>query len=176
MPDGPGWLSVRARWGYAVACAVVVLDQLTKHWASAELSFRQPLPVTSWFDLTLAHNTGAAFSFLAGAGGWQRWFFAVIAIVVSAVMVVWLTRLSRDRVWIGLALGLILGGGIGNLWDRMALGYVVDFISVHYGRWYWPAFNIADSAISLGAVILVLDSFYTTPPASPGKAGERNDG
>ena len=134
MPDGPGWLSVRARWGYAVACAVVVLDQLTKHWASAELSFRQPLPVTSWFDLTLAHNTGAAFSFLAGAGGWQRWFFAVIAIVVSAVMVVWLTRLSRDRVWIGLALGLILGGGIGNLWDRMALGYVVDFISVHYGR------------------------------------------
>ncbi len=176
MPDGPGWLSARARWGYAVACVVLVLDQLTKHWASAELSYRQPLPITSWFDLTLAHNTGAAFSFLAGAGGWQRWFFAGIAVLVSAVMVVWLTRLPRDRVWIGLALGLILGGGVGNLWDRMALGYVVDFISVHYGPWYWPAFNIADSAISLGAVILVLDSFYTNPPANPEKAGGRNNG
>ena len=176
MPDGPGWLSVRARWGYAVACVVLVLDQLTKYWASAELSYRQSLAITSWFDLTLAHNTGAAFSFLAGAGGWQRWFFAGIAVLVSAVMVVWLTRLPRDRVWIGLALGLILGGGIGNLWDRMALGYVVDFISVHYGPWYWPAFNIADSAISLGAVILVLDSFYTNPPANPEKAGGRNNG
>ncbi len=156
-----GWLSVRAVWGYTTAVVVIALDQWTKALASSELQYRVPVEVTAWFDLLLAHNSGAAFSFLAGAGGWQRWLFAFIALAVSAVMVVWLSRLPRHRLWVGFALGLVLGGGLGNLWDRMALGYVVDFISVHYRDWYWPAFNIADSAISLGAILLVLDSLFT---------------
>ena len=164
MPDmpeaGTGWLSVRARWGYGIAAAVLLLDQWSKHWASTALTYREPVPLPSWFDLLLAHNTGAAFSFLADAGGWQRWFFTLITVVVSVVLVVWLTRLPRHRIWLAMALGLILGGGLGNLWDRLQLGYVVDFISLHYGGWYWPAFNVADSAISVGACIIVLDSFF----------------
>jgi signal peptidase II len=106
----------------------------------------------------LAHNTGAAFSFLASAGGWQRWFLAAVAGVVSVVVAVWLTRLEPRQRILGLSLGLILGGGLGNLIDRVTLGYVVDFISWHYEEWYWPAFNIADSAICLGAVLLLWDS------------------
>ena len=116
--------------------------------------------ITSWFDLMLAHNTGAAFSFLASAGGWQRWFLAGVALVVSVVVSVWLTRLKHTEQMLGIALGLVLGGGLGNLIDRVSLGYVVDFISWHYNDWYWPAFNIADSAICVGAVLLVWDSFF----------------
>lgn len=160
-----GFWSLRARWGYALALAVIGLDYWTKAWASSTLAYRQPVAVTSWFDWMLAHNTGAAFSFLADAGGWQRWFFATVALVVSAVMVVWLSRIPTTKRWIGAALGLILGGGLGNLWDRLNYGYVVDFISVHYGDWYWPAFNIADSAISLGAAILILDSLFQSDQA-----------
>lgn len=164
MPDipgaGAGWFSVRARWGYAIAITVLVLDQVSKYWASGSLHYLDPIVVTPWFNFMLAHNTGAAFSFLADAGGWQRWFFTVVSFVVSGVILVWLARLPSSRFWLGVALGLILGGGIGNLWDRIALGYVVDFISLHYGDWYWPAFNVADSAISVGALLIVLDSFF----------------
>ena len=160
MPDSAGFSSRPALCGYGVAMTVVMLDQLTKHWASATLVYRDPVAVTSWFDFMLAHNSGAAFSFLADAGGWQRWFFTVITVVISVVLVVWLSRLSRSQLWLGLGLGLILGGGLGNLWDRLALGYVVDFVSLHYRTWYWPAFNVADSAISVGAVLLIIDSFY----------------
>jgi len=159
MPEGAGFFSRQALMGYGVAVAIAVLDQWTKHLASLELSYRVPVELTSWFDLTLAHNTGAAFSFLAGAGGWQRWFFTAVAAAVSVVLIVWLSRLSQHRVPLAVALGLVLGGGLGNLYDRVALGYVVDFISIHYQQWYWPAFNIADSAITVGAVVLVLDSF-----------------
>ena len=119
-----------------------------------------PVEVTSWFDLMLAHNTGAAFSFLASAGGWQRWFLTAVAVAVSVVVVIWLTRLKQSERILGVALGLVLGGGVGNLIDRVSLGYVVDFISWHYNDWYWPAFNIADAAICLGAVLLVWDSFF----------------
>jgi signal peptidase II len=119
-----------------------------------------PVEVTSWFDLMLAHNTGAAFSFLASAGGWQRWFLTAVAVAVSVVVVIWLTRLKQSEQILGVALGLVLGGGVGNLIDRVSLGYVVDFISWHYNDWYWPAFNIADAAICLGAVLLVWDSFF----------------
>ena len=160
-----GFWSLRARWGYALALAVIGLDYWTKAWASSTLAYRQPVAVTSWFDWMLAHNTGAAFSFLADAGGWQRWFFATVALVVSAVMVVWLSRIPTIKRWVGAALGLILGGGLGNLWDRLNYGYVVDFISVHYDDWYWPAFNVADSAISLGAAILILDSLFQSDQA-----------
>lgn len=161
MHDG-GFTSRRATWGYGIALLVILLDQWTKQWASAELVYRLPVEVTQFFNLMLAHNSGAAFSFLADAGGWQRWFFAAVALVVSLVVIVWLSRLPAHRFWLGTALGLILGGGLGNLWDRIAYGYVIDFISLHYADWYWPAFNIADSAITVGAAILVADSLFTT--------------
>ena len=146
--------------GFVLAAVVIGLDQYTKALASAELQYRVPVEITSWFDLMLAHNTGAAFSFLASAGGWQRWFLAGVALVVSVVVSVWLTRLKHSEQVLGIALGLVLGGGLGNLIDRVSLGYVVDFISWHYNDWYWPAFNIADSAICVGAVLLVWDSFF----------------
>ena len=146
--------------GFLLAAIVIGLDQYTKVLATDELQYRVPVEVTSWFDLMLAHNTGAAFSFLASASGWQRWFLAGVAVAVSFVVVVWLTRLKRSELLLGIALGLVLGGGLGNLIDRISLGYVIDFISWHYNDWYWPAFNIADAAICLGAVLLVWDSFF----------------
>jgi signal peptidase II len=146
------------RW-YALALAVVVLDQLAKGLASSALEYGRPLQVFPWFDLTLHHNTGAAFSFLNDAGGWQRWMFSAVAVVIGAVLAVWLYRLPPSPRLLPCALALILGGALGNLWDRVALGYVVDFISVHYQRWYFPAFNLADSAISVGAACMLLDSF-----------------
>jgi signal peptidase II len=145
--------------GFILALLVIALDQYTKMWASNELVYRVPVEVTAWFDLMLAHNTGAAFSFLASAGGWQRWFLAVVALLVSVFVAVWLTRLEPQQRLLGVSLGLILGGGLGNLVDRVTLGYVVDFISWHYQSWYWPAFNIADSAIFCGAILLLWDSF-----------------
>ncbi|WP_232059085.1 signal peptidase II [Kineobactrum salinum] len=147
-----------AGW-YLLALTVVVLDQLTKGLADQYLQYGTPVPLTPWFNLTLQYNSGAAFSFLSDAGGWQRYLFSVVAGMISLVLIVWLSRLSRGQYLLGLALALILGGAIGNLWDRLVLGHVIDFISVHYGGYYFPAFNLADSAITVGAVCMILDSF-----------------
>jgi signal peptidase II len=152
-----GWYALR--W-YSLALVVIVLDQYTKGLASAGLDYARPVQVFSWFNLTLQHNTGAAFSFLSDAGGWQRYFFTLVAIGISAALVVWLYVLPRGQWLLALSLGLILGGALGNVWDRMALGYVVDFISVHYSNRYFPAFNLADSAISVGAACMLFDSFF----------------
>lgn len=143
------WLSV----------VVVALDQLTKFYFEDALSLYQRIEVIpGYFSWTLAYNTGAAFSFLANEAGWQRWLFAVIAVVVSGVLVVWLKRLRADETWLAIALALVLGGAVGNLYDRVVLGHVVDFILVHWqNRWYFPAFNLADSAITVGALMLALD-------------------
>lgn len=141
-----------------VSVVVVVLDQLTKSVATAELVLHQPVALFPGFNFTLMHNEGAAFSFLSDASGWQRWFFTVIAIVVSIGITIWLARLPKDQKLMAISLSLILGGAIGNVWDRILLGYVVDFIDVYYSQYHWPAFNIADSAISVGAAILILDS------------------
>ncbi len=146
------------RW-YVLAIVVIVLDQISKHWVSAALTYGEPVVFTPFFNFTLLHNPGAAFSFLSDAGGWQRWFFTVVAAVISVVLVIWLARVSEKR-YEALALALILGGAIGNLYDRVALGYVVDFIVVHYQDYYWPAFNIADSAITVGAALLILDMLF----------------
>jgi signal peptidase II len=146
------------RW-YLLALLMIGLDQYTKALASESLQYARPVEVFSWFNLTLQHNTGAAFSFLSDAGGWQRWFFTVIALVISVGLAIWLFIAPRSQWLLSLSLALILGGAIGNVWDRMALGYVVDFISVHYRNWYFPAFNIADSAITVGAACMLLDSF-----------------
>lgn len=141
-----------------LSALVIALDLSTKAIASHYLVMHQPLPVFPGFNWTLMHNTGAAFSFLSEASGWQRWFFSIIAIAASVGITVWLKRLQPNQVWLAVSLALILGGALGNVWDRLTLGYVVDFIQVYYDRWAFPAFNVADSAISVGAVILVIDS------------------
>jgi len=145
------WLSV----------LVFVVDQVTKYWFDNNLSMYERIAVIpDFFSWTLAYNTGAAFSFLADESGWQRWLFALIATVVSAVLVVWLKRLKPEETWLAVGLALVLGGALGNLVDRVIFGHVVDFILVHWqNRWYFPAFNIADSAITVGAVLLALDMF-----------------
>ncbi|MBV2205472.1 lipoprotein signal peptidase [Pseudomonas sp. JL972] len=143
----------------SLSVLVIVVDQVTKHWFEANFSLYQKVDVIpGYFAWTLAYNTGAAFSFLADHNGWQRWLFAVIAIGVSVVLVVWMTRLKASETWLAVALALVLGGALGNLYDRVVLGHVVDFILVHWqNRWYFPAFNIADSAITVGALMLALD-------------------
>jgi signal peptidase II len=150
-----------------LAAVVIVLDIETKQWATETLLLYRPSHINSWLNWTLAHNYGAAFSMLADAGGWQRWFFTILASVVTVVLLVWLFRLERGDWRTGLSLGLIIGGALGNLIDRIQLGYVVDFIDVHYGGHHWPAFNIADSAISCGIVLMLLDALilsFRKPP------------
>ena len=148
------------RW-LLLAALVIVADLATKTWVTAIFREGQELPVTSFFSLVLAYNTGAAFSFLAGAAGWQRWFFAAIAVAASVFIVILLKRGGSRMFCLGLA--LILGGGLGNLWDRVTIGRVTDFLLFHYQGWSWPAFNVADSAISVGAALLILDSFRPRP-------------
>lgn len=140
-----------------ISVLVIFLDQVTKYVAISELQLHQPLAVMPLFNLTLMYNTGAAFSFLSDAAGWQRWFFTIVALVVSSVIVVWLYRLPKGSTWLAIALALILGGALGNVWDRLTLGYVVDFIQVYYQNWFFPAFNVADSAITVGAIMLIID-------------------
>ncbi len=144
----------------AVAVLVVVLDQLTKHLAETYLGYAEPLPVLPSFNLTLLYNPGAAFSFLSDAGGWQRWFFVAVSLLASLALGLWLSKLRAGQWRLALALSLVLGGALGNLIDRLWLGHVVDFIQVYYRDWYFPAFNIADSAITVGAVVLIWDSIF----------------
>ena len=147
----------RLRWLWLTG-VVLVLDQQTKAWIGASLSLYERIGVLPFLDITRVHNRGAAFSFLSTASGWQRWFFAALALVVSALIVIWLRRLPPGQGRLAAALALVLGGALGNLWDRLQLGYVIDFIDVYYGNWHWPAFNVADSAITVGAVLLILDA------------------
>jgi len=145
-------------WTWLVVAAVVIVaDQLTK--AAMLASFRpgDQLVLTPFASLVLAFNTGAAFSFLANADGWQRWFFTAIA-SAAAAFILWLLRRGGNRVYLT-GLALILGGALGNLYDRLTIGTVVDFLLLHYRGFAWPAFNVADSAITVGAALLILDSF-----------------
>ncbi len=157
----------RLKW-LRLSLLVFVLDQASKLFFENSLSlYQQIVIIPDYFSWTLAYNKGAAFSFLASESGWQRWFFAAVAVVVSVVLVVWLKRLKANETWLALALALVLGGAIGNLFDRVVYGHVIDFILVHWqNRWYFPAFNLADSAITLGAILLALDMF------KPQKSGE----
>lgn len=139
---------------------VVALDQGTKYLADTYLQFHQSVPLFPMFNFTLSYNAGAAFSFLSEAGGWQRWFFTALAVVISLVLVVWIKRLKKDELWNAVALSLILGGAIGNVIDRVLFGYVIDFLDVYYQQWHWPIFNVADSAISIGVVVLLFDGFF----------------
>jgi signal peptidase II len=141
-----------------LSALVIVLDQLSKWIMVWWLDLYQTVAVLPFFNLTLAHNHGAAFSFLAGAGGWQRWFFVGLALLVSTVLIFWLRKLKPTAKLEAAALAMILGGALGNVIDRLWHGYVIDFLDVYYGTYHWPAFNIADSAICIGAVLLIVDS------------------
>jgi signal peptidase II len=154
MSRAPSIANFRWLW---LAALVVVLDQLSKHWIMASFRPGEELALTPFASLVLAFNRGAAFSFLAGSDGWQRWFFAAVAVVACVAMLWFLRRGGRALFCAGLA--LIIGGALGNLYDRLTLGHVVDFLLLHYRGWFYPAFNVADSAITIGAAALILDSF-----------------
>jgi signal peptidase II len=150
-----------------LSLVLIAIDQATKHLALDGLrpGFAHPV-IPGFLDWTLAFNTGAAFSFLAAAGGWQRWLFTALAVAVSAVLVAWLARTPRADWRTALPLALVIGGAIGNLIDRLRFGHVVDFIDVYHGAWHFPAFNVADSAISVGAVLLIAFGLFGS--AEPG--------
>jgi signal peptidase II len=151
----PAW----TRW-LVLSAAIIAADLATKAWVSSAFTLGESRQVLPFFNLVLMHNTGAAFSFLAGAGGWQRWFFTTITVVICAVILVMLKRNPANRL-LSVALAMVLGGALGNLWDRVTLGYVVDFVLLYIpgsGLPPWPAFNVADSAISVGVALLVWDT------------------
>jgi signal peptidase II len=151
------WLSV----------AAIALDQWSKHAIEQHLPLSGIYPILPVLEFTRLHNPGAAFSFLAGASGWQRWFFTGLAFVVSAALVVWLARLERHANMIAAAIALIIAGALGNVIDRLRFGYVVDFIQVHWHDAYFPAFNVADSSITVGAALLLIDAFFTGRQPGP---------
>lgn len=152
-----------------VAALIIALDHLSKWWVSGSMEYHEMIPVFPFFSLVLVHNHGAAFSFLADAGGWQRWFFIGIGIVAT-VIIVRLLKVHAHEPRMALALALVLGGALGNVLDRVMLGYVVDFLYFHYQSFSWPAFNVADSAISIGAAMLIFDSFFGKSATTDGTA------
>ena len=156
-----GWL----RW-LGVSAAVVVLDIATKAWIVRAFTLGETVEVTSFFNLVLMYNRGAAFSFLATAGGWQRWFFTGVTIVIGAG-ILYMLRRQVGNALVSFALALVLGGALGNLFDRLMFGYVIDFVQLHAAGYFWPAFNVADSAISVGVALLVWDSLRSGARPSP---------
>jgi signal peptidase II len=148
MTQGYAWL-----W---ITILVIALDRYTKTWVVHHLIFQEPVIISPFFDLTLAYNKGAAFSFLHAASGWQNWFLGGLAGVVSVMVLAWLIKLPARSYWMAIALSLILGGAVGNAWDRILYGYVIDFLSFHLGAWHFAIFNIADSAICVGAFMVMI--------------------
>jgi len=153
-----------------LTAVVLVLDQASKVLMVSWLSLYETVAIIPYFNLTMAHNTGAAFSFLADAGGWQKWFFIILASIISLILVIWLKKLSPQNKLEALSISMILGGAIGNVVDRFVYGYVIDFLDVYYGAYHWPAFNVADSAICIGAILLVVDSFISKSESPEVKA------
>jgi signal peptidase II len=147
------------RWIW-ISILIIVLDQLTKWLIVQNLAFGKVIPVLPFFNLTLLYNMGAAFSLLGRAGGWTPWLFGGFAVVISVLIIIWMKRIPKTSYWLSVSLALILGGALGNLIDRIHQGYVVDFIQVYYQHWYWPAFNIADSAITVGAIMLGIEVLF----------------
>lgn len=139
------WLSV----------VIVFIDQLTKYVVLLHLRFLLSVSVFPFFNLTLDYNRGAAFSFLSAFGSWPRWFFIIMTLIISSVVFIWLLKTNKNNHWQKISLALILGGAIGNLWDRLTLGYVIDFLDLFFKQWHWPIFNVADSAITVGVFILL---------------------
>jgi len=158
-----------------ISLMVFVLDQASKYAMTANFQYGESRYIFSWFNLVLAHNTGAAFSFLADASGWQREFFIVLTVAISLVLV-WMLRNNHTNRILSIALALIVGGALGNLYDRVLHGYVVDFVQWHAAGYFWPAFNVADSAICLGAALLILDSLRKPPAAAPTHPASKQEG
>jgi signal peptidase II len=157
MPDRSDYQRFPISWWFSIAMAILFLDQATKNWIVNDFFLGQSDFITSFFNLVRVHNYGAAFSFLSDAGGWQRWFLAVLSMVVSVFLVIWLIKLPRVK-WIeGIAIAFILGGALGNLYDRVVFGYVIDFLDFHWSGSHFPAFNVADSGITMGAILLLFD-------------------
>jgi signal peptidase II len=148
-----GW---RFLW---ISVLVFIADQYSKALVLENIELYQAIQILPFFNLTHVYNYGAAFSFLDDAGGWQRWFFTIIAFAVSALVLWWLKQTTLKQKMLPIAFTLIIGGALGNAVDRLIHGYVVDFLVVYYQDWYWPAFNVADSAICVGAVLLIIDMF-----------------
>lgn len=146
-----------------IAFIILALDLVTKYWVESALFFGQQIPITSFFNLVLTYNAGAAFSFLGDASGWQRWFLSGVAFIACAVIIYLLYKHAENKLFC-LALSLVLGGALGNLYDRITLGHVVDFLDFYIGDYHWPAFNVADSAICIGAALLIYESFTTKKP------------
>ena len=171
MADQPDRTLRRFIAWLCVAMLVVVADQITK-WAIIEwVPHYGRVPVNSFINLTHQQNTGAAFSFLANAGGWQRWFFVILATVVSGVIIGWLWRVRKEGPLVLMGgLSLVLGGAIGNLIDRARLGYVTDFFQVWFGEWAFPSFNVADAGITVGAALLIIDAIFLTGRDNPDEA------
>ncbi|MGH8307940.1 MAG: signal peptidase II [Gammaproteobacteria bacterium] len=144
-----------------LSAAIVLLDQLTKYLVSSHLAVYESIGVLPVFNLVLIHNAGAAWSFLAGQSGWQRWFFIALALVVSVAIIIWLRYMPRHQFrWRAAALALVLGGALGNVIGRIWHGYVIDFLQFHFHGWYYPSFNLADSAITIGAVMLIIEGLF----------------
>lgn len=150
------------RWCW-LAVAVLLIDQITKYFATGALLSYQAKPVLPFFNLTLMHNTGAAFSFMDRSGPIATWIFTAISVVISLAIIVYLRRLPANKPWSACALALVLGGALGNLLDRLSHGYVIDFLDFYYRSWHFPAFNVADSAITVGAVIWFLSTLFSNP-------------
>jgi len=146
------------RWLW-ITLLVIAIDHYTKVLIQQSMQ-----PYESWYvmpslNLTLQYNKGAAFSFLDSAAGWQLWIFGILAVGISLILMRWMQKISAKQRWLAIALALIIGGALGNLWDRISYGHVIDFIDIYAGHWHWPVFNIADSAICVGAFMLIIDSF-----------------
>jgi signal peptidase II len=159
LADMPNWISqtgLRFTW---ISLIAIVLDQVTKQAIVNSMDLYQSIEITSFFNLTYVHNYGAAFSFLYDAGGWQRYFLSIIAIGVSIVIVWWLKKSPKEQLLLPVAFSFILGGAVGNVLDRILHGYVIDFLDFYYSTYHWPAFNVADSAIFIGAALLIIDMF-----------------
>lgn len=163
MKTSPLWRHSGLRWLW-LAITVLLLDRLSKYWVITHLSPFEPYALVSWFNLTLAFNKGAAFSFLHSAGGWQTLLFTLFAVTMSVIILIWLSRNRAHEWWLNMALCLILGGAVGNVWDRLSYGYVIDFFDFHLQDWHFAIFNVADSAICVGAFMLMV--FWMRPQSS----------
>jgi signal peptidase II len=142
-----------------ISALTVILDQASKIAVDSTMKLYESMAIIPFFNLTYVHNTGAAFSFLAHAGGWQRWLFASLALIVSISIGIWIKRLQSHEKLLAISLSLVLGGAVGNLIDRVSYGYVIDFLDIYYKTWHWPAFNIADSAICIGVALMLMENF-----------------
>ena len=149
------------RW-YYLSAFIIIADQVTKNTATKNLLYGEHVNIFTGLNLILVHNTGAAFSLLSDAGGWQRWLFLLISLTVSIILVIWLYRLKENQLVISFSLALILGGAVGNLIDRIFLGYIIDFIDIYYKNYHWPVFNLADASITLGAALFILKNLFLT--------------